>query len=446
MTFSQGVLTDMESPTSSNFSAGVQDPPPAEDLDRRKRLAAFLDQTAEAMEGGRSLAMVLPESRPTELTVAKSMSELAMAADVTSSPRLADLIEYRHPFNSGPSSISTVPEVNILSPRTNSSLRSGDSASLHDSLTASSPSTPIAPPNASKMRSGLDPSPVDVRRSVYFTPEPTPSVSSTSGDERESDSQVSKKHLTPAMNGGLGFNIEIKTESDLSSSPSMPRRAPLAAPDRSPSTVRASSPSESLSTSTSHTMEATRELDAKIAKVNEKRKRTIQELIETEAAYATDMAVVRDIYLARAKGTDIGVIADRVMSSGLGLGSSARPPAVPARVSKVGSIGIIPEDGSPSSLRSEARRSTLTIDPRRASAAPSLISKLEQRRATLAANQPVTNTSQALITDKDLHIIFANLEDVAAFAEKFALVLASADGHSDDGEDRIGRAFCEMVS
>lgn len=34
----------------------------------------------------------------------------------------------------------------------------------------------------------------------------------------------------------------------------------------------------------------------------EKRRRTILELCETEATYATDMAVVRDIYLERARG------------------------------------------------------------------------------------------------------------------------------------------------
>jgi hypothetical protein len=34
----------------------------------------------------------------------------------------------------------------------------------------------------------------------------------------------------------------------------------------------------------------------------DKRRRTIRELLETEASYASDMAVVRDIYIARAKG------------------------------------------------------------------------------------------------------------------------------------------------
>ena len=38
------------------------------------------------------------------------------------------------------------------------------------------------------------------------------------------------------------------------------------------------------------------------AKMAEKRRRTIRELCETEATYASDMAVVRDIYLERARG------------------------------------------------------------------------------------------------------------------------------------------------
>lgn len=45
--------------------------------------------------------------------------------------------------------------------------------------------------------------------------------------------------------------------------------------------------------------EAAAEADARRA---EKRKRIISELIETEMTFATDMAVVRDIYFARAKG------------------------------------------------------------------------------------------------------------------------------------------------
>lgn len=47
--------------------------------------------------------------------------------------------------------------------------------------------------------------------------------------------------------------------------------------------------------------EHTKEAEKK-AKRAEKRRRTIQELCETEASYAIDMAVVRDIYLARIRG------------------------------------------------------------------------------------------------------------------------------------------------
>lgn len=40
----------------------------------------------------------------------------------------------------------------------------------------------------------------------------------------------------------------------------------------------------------------------KRAKDAVKRRKTLDELCETEAAYATDMAVLRDIYLERVKG------------------------------------------------------------------------------------------------------------------------------------------------
>lgn len=48
-------------------------------------------------------------------------------------------------------------------------------------------------------------------------------------------------------------------------------------------------------------LEETKEVE-KRAKMAEKRRRTIRELCETEATYACDMAVVRDIYLERARG------------------------------------------------------------------------------------------------------------------------------------------------
>jgi hypothetical protein len=58
---------------------------------------------------------------------------------------------------------------------------------------------------------------------------------------------------------------------------------------------------------------------------------------------------------------------------------------------------------------------------------------------------PAAPSAQALMNEKDLHIIFANLEDVAAFAQKFAVVLARADGQGIEGADSIGQVFCEMV-
>lgn len=306
--------SDLESPTDSNFSIKSQQDRGPDDLEKRKRLAAFLDQTAEAMEGGRSLAMVLPEARATESEPGKSMSELAEA---TASPRLAPLIEYRHPFTSPFNSPAVVPadsEEGNRSPRNNS--RVGFSSDSTNGFgPGSSPGTPTPAPIA-RNHSPVDPAMLDNRRTVYFTPDPNSSSSDEEenessgsdpqrGDDEREDDEEEEERAQPSRKlsgGGLGFNIDIKTQSNLTN-------ARPSAADRSPSTLRASSPASSrefVAPSTAEplpviSVEAAREME-KRAKVAEKRKRTIQELIDTEASYATDMVVVRDIYLARAKG------------------------------------------------------------------------------------------------------------------------------------------------
>lgn len=80
--------------------------------------------------------------------------------------------------------------------------------------------------------------------------------------------------------------------------------------------------------------------------------------------------------------------------------------------------------------------------------APSVADKLSQRRATLAAVQPKMVPSQAVMSPKDIHVVFANLEEIAGLAESFAAVLERANGaEGDDGmDDNIGEVFVEMVS
>lgn len=407
--------SDIESPTSSTFSVGVQDlSTPSLDHDKRKRLATFLDQTAAAMEGGRSLGMVLSGICESDMSKVKSMSEIAEAVEARPSPR---------PPQQGDTSASL-------------SLTAVTAA--HDATLVQDRSphlTPVVDQAAAK-HDMLQPVSSDPHKSVYATPDASYACSSPSGSDTRSEG-----HSTICA-GGLGFNIDIKTESDLSSAPAVSRAA-LTATESSP-TVRASSPAGSTLTTGASVLNLAQDSEAKQAQTAEKRKRTIQELIETEVAYATDMAVVRDIYLARARGTSISIIADRVMASGLGLSSSAKSPTQPMRSSKPTLTHSTTDEDLATLSRLDPRRKA--TETRRVTAPPSLSSKLEQRRANLVAKMPAAPSAQALMSNQDLHIIFANLEDVTAFAEMFATVLARADGKGDDRADKIGQAFCEMVS
>ncbi|KAK4048236.1 hypothetical protein OIV83_004941 [Microbotryomycetes sp. JL201] len=403
-----------------------------EAIEKRKRLVEFLDQTAEAMEGGKSLAMVLPETKATESEPAKTMSQLAEAAPL----RTPAQIEYRHPFAAMPV-VGCEQEDTTRSPKDNGLL-----GAQFDSLKTASPSTPRADPKRHSPLNSEDP-----RISVYFTPDPS--------DKEENMENSEAQGSGPAeavTSGGLGFKFDIKSS--------------LIAPDRSPSTVRANSPASFRQPIQDDTPsppakdQGNNELPSPVAaipddvaqemerraKMADKRKRTISELIETEATYASDMVIVREIYLARAKGADIGSIADRVMASGLGLSHSAAaspPSPLPNRPGSSLSFG---QSSAGSARAIDLRRATL-VDARRKSMTPSFQSKLDKRRATLALQEPTAKMGRPVMSPKDLHVVFANLEEVSQFAELFAEVLATAKGSEDPDEmdDQIGQVFCEMI-
>jgi hypothetical protein len=223
--------------------------------------------------------------------------------------------------------------------------------------------------------------------------------------------------------------------------------------ETSPTTLRGSSPAifspDSLPvvsvTSTQEVEKVQTEDERKTAaakeeKLAEKRRRTIKELIDTESTYAVDMKVVRDIYLARAKGareltlllavakaradrnfcSDMTQIADYVMSTGLGLdGGRSLSPASP-------SSATFPKG---STTAKSSRRS------------------LSGSISSSSANQANLMPGQPLMSTKDIHVIFANLEEIASLAESFAGMLEDATGEDElDSQDRIGEAFLEMVS
>ncbi|GAA6001811.1 hypothetical protein JCM10207_002331 [Rhodosporidiobolus poonsookiae] len=409
-----------------------------EAAEKRKRLAAFLDETAAAMEGGKSLAMVLPQSQPTT-SQHKSLSELAEEHTVppprpTSRASTNGQIEYRHPFG-------------------NSSFTNGHQAVDDDAQSPTSgapttfdPATYSAPPSPTDTGARPAPPPVPAvtpaepvvaapepasesqqssRDTLYFTPDPQdrspkPPASESAESENEGRAMTLGEALMLDRDpSGLGL-AGVKLG------------APEARPtsERSPSTIRAGSPASVAASQ----MQAVETAAEKAAKRQEKRARTIRELIETETSYAVDMAVVRDIYLARARGAHMAQIADHVMSTGLGLGSvGPGSPASPA----LGSSSIL-----------EARRaSAMPGGERRVSSAPSFnSSKLSERRPTVVP-APALMPGQPLMSSKDLHIVFANLEEVAQLSEEFAGALDRAVGGEEAGamDDRIGEVFVEMI-
>jgi len=182
--------------------------------DRRKQLATFLDETAEAMEGGKSLNMVLPTA-----------------------PHDRPLSQFVEP--------ASPTDRNYLFP-------SNDSHSRH-------------------------------RDTVYYTPRAE--EHSPADESNDSLVQDLSSHLATSEVGGTGLGLGVET---------------------SPVTLRAPSPGgfpSSRSVSQDRRgPEVTNENSVKKEKLAERRRRTIKELVDTERTYAADMMVVRDIYLARARG------------------------------------------------------------------------------------------------------------------------------------------------
>ena len=183
--------------------------------DRRKRLATFLDETAEAMEGGKSLNMVLPTA-----------------------PHDRPLSQFVEPVSPA--------DRNHLFP-------SHDSQSRH-------------------------------RDTIYYTPRAE--EHSPRNESKDSFAQDFPSHLPSSESSGTGLGLGVET-SPITLRGSSPSRFPQSRP------VSSQSPRET---------EVANEINVKKEKLAEKRRRTIKELVDTERTYAADMMVVRDIYLARARG------------------------------------------------------------------------------------------------------------------------------------------------
>ncbi|GAA5923126.1 uncharacterized protein JCM15063_003542 [Sporobolomyces koalae] len=327
-------LSPGESPYRSSLSFPGRPSGYFDFAERRKRLAAFLDETAEAMEGGKSLNMVLPNGadRP-----------------------LSQFVEPASP---------TIPTLAFPSNDTSPSTRCD---------------------------------------SVYFTPR---------AEEHALDGREETSEQGPSSTGA-GLD---------------PRRSETRAQesDASPSTLRAASPSKFAHSGLPASRESCDadddEARRSAAKLAEKRRRTIQELIDTERTYAIDMMVARDIYLARARGAQMTEIADYVMSSGLGLSAT------------------------------DADREASPVSPTTATFSRASIPNKMTRRSTSgsisvsATTQPKLLPGQPLMSPKDIQTVFANLEEIASLAEAFAEMLAEAIAETEEASvDRIGQTFLDML-
>lgn len=203
--------------------------------ERRKRLAAFLDETAEAMEGGKSLTMVLPEgsNRP--------LSQFVEPPSPTDCSRPFTLETTDDSTSNRRDTVYFTPRIGDQSPAASHQTlaEAGEGQSTFDNL-----------PGATGL--GLEDAPVPSGANNVETSPTTLRGSSPARFSRESQPVVS---IT-----GTEEESKEKTEEEL------------------------------------------QEAANKEEKLAEKRRRTIKELIDTETTYAVDMMVVRDIYLARARG------------------------------------------------------------------------------------------------------------------------------------------------
>lgn len=267
-------VDSLDSSLSLGSSAGgpsLREPFPRygeDENEKRKRLVLFLDETAAAME---SSPKVLPPRFDEDL--------------FTHGPSSAPLPDLEH---------YSFPRSSTSSPSPRSSASAGPSPQ--------SPPIPlhfILPPR--QRTSGIFDQ--DRPNTVYFTP--TVPHASVVGDLDEY-ANLQKRSMSEDLRLGLDVDLDL----DLDVVPFLgTARRPSA--DRSPSTVRAvNSPrfppplgEETLAWEPSKLLDPI-EGEAGKAKVKmaEKRRRTIRELVETEAVYASDMAIVRDIWLARARG------------------------------------------------------------------------------------------------------------------------------------------------
>lgn len=122
-------------------------------------------------------------------------------------------------------------------------------------------------------------------------------------------------------------------------------------------------------------------------------------------------------------------------------------PQIASRVVSTSSDVTNVSSARPASPNLAPRRASHRPDMnRRVSSAPTVIGRADLSSLSIAA-LPDLMPDQPLMSPQDLRIVFANVEEIAAFAGTFANLLSNAAGSEDSDamDDRIGEVFVEMI-
>jgi hypothetical protein len=204
-----------------------------------------------------------------------------------------------------------------------------------------------------------------------------------------------------------------------------------------------------------------------------KRARIIQELVQTEEDFARDMALVRDVWLARARGKEMGEIMSRleaypsnpsrptsVSSSNLDLHRSG-PGQVPEirLVERKASAPQMGRNSSQNSFRSfkglvnnlskaDKEKTPILSGHEVGTRAASYGGPSRYRSLSNAQPLPPGAALYAPIQRADTDVIFGNIEAVASLSEQFAAILREEQSAEelDGSEAAIGQAFLTMVT
>jgi hypothetical protein len=312
--------------------------------EKRKRLATFLDETAEAMEGGKSLHMVLPGDAEGEPEGGRSLARLAegnggrlhLAPSLPpfDPPARRKSSSSTSVFYSGPHSPSDSNDVPSASA---SPERRRDRDHVHLSpprvggFTSSSPAALSSPrQNSFTSTEGSPKTPNAKRNTVYFTPTLRSGESesettqgdeedlSTSGndlieqedeDDEEEEQKIASRRAGRVGRADFGLGFDVDLSYDGQSTPPATFGAVLDTEGEGDEAEEGDGEDEDDLEEEEEDDEPTAlEVEALEAdrlakeKTADRRRRTIAELVETERRYSHDLAVVQDIYLARAQG------------------------------------------------------------------------------------------------------------------------------------------------